>query len=466
MKRATSLGRWLAATVALVTAVPAQAGELADLMRDAVEHSPELAALTELWHAEAERPGQATALPDPTLSIGYQNDGLTSLPYGSSMTTYFSIMGTQSLPFPGKRAARVQLAQAGLAGLRAQADRLKRTLKADVERAWVALGLANDQLSLLDLQEKTWKDAEKSAEARLATGQGSVADVLRTRIEQKRLIQQRLALKSQVELRRIELNRWAQRPWQQPVEGPATLASLAREVPLGGDVTALTKDLPELAIAQAGVDQAERRRALAEIEREPDFAVTAGLMPRGMMEPMWLISFSSTLPIHSGARQNRVVAEAMHQRAAAQRAVESVEQAAVWRTRERIAQLRTASETLYLYSQIIEDDQAALQATLSQYAQGKAPLAAVLQAANAVHADRGGYLGTLVQWHAEAIALREGDLGATKGIGGGASMATAAIGGSTMAGGSAGGKGNSSATSAPAASDGGGNAPASGMGAM
>ncbi|MBI5608929.1 MAG: TolC family protein, partial [Deltaproteobacteria bacterium] len=418
MRRAATPSWLLALT--LLWATPARAGELSDLVRDALEHSPELAALNELWHAEAERPGQASALADPTLSIGYQNDGLTSLPYGSSMTTYFSIMGTQSLPFPGKRAARMQLAQAGLPGLRAQAERVKRTLRADIERAWLALGLASDQLALLDLQERTWKDAERAAEARLANGQGSVADVLRTRIEQKRVVQQRLTLKSQAELRRIELNRWAQRPWQQAVAGPATLAALPREVPMAGDVSALTKDLPELALAHAGVDQAERRRALAEIEREPDFAVTAGLMPRGLMEPMWLISFSSTLPIHSGARQNRVVAEAVHQRAAAQRAVESVQQTAVWRARERLAQLQTAAETLYLYSQIIEDDQGALQATLSQYAQGKAPLAAVLQAANAVHADRGSYLGTLVQWHAEAIALREGDLGPTKAIGGGA----------------------------------------------
>ncbi len=445
--------------LALLWARPARAGELGDLVRQAIEQSTELAAIGELLHAEAQRPAQVSALADPTVAIGYQNDGLTSLPYGSSMTTYFSLMATQALPFPGKRAARMQLAQAGLPALRAQGERVKRTLQADIERAYLALGLANDLLGLLELQGKTWKDAERLAEAKVATGQGSVADVLRTRIEQKRLAQQRLALQAQAGLRRIELNRWAQRPWQQPIDGPPSLAALPREVPLAGDVSALTKDLPELSLAQVAIEQAERKQALATVEREPDFAVTAGVMPRGMMEPMWLISLSSSLPIHSGARQDRVVAEAVHLRAAAARGVESVQQTAAWRVRERLAQLQTSAETLYLYGQIVDDGQAALQATLSQYATGKAALTAVLQAANAVHADRSNYLNTLAQWHAEAIALREGDLGPTKAIGGGAAMANAA-----MPSGSAGAKSGVFGSNVPTSGEGGGSAPASGMG--
>ena len=66
---------------------------------------------------------------------------------------------------------------------------------------------------------------------------------------------------------------------------------------------------PELAGAHASVKQTEKLLDLAKLDRRPDFAVTAGLMPRGVLDPMWQVGVSISLPIYGHTKQQRAVAE-------------------------------------------------------------------------------------------------------------------------------------------------------------
>src|SRR5262249_58145460 len=78
---------------------------LAGLIRDALAARPEIRAAEARARAERERVPQAEALADPMLSLGIQNDSFSRIAVGEMETSWVSIMLSQELPWPGKRAA-------------------------------------------------------------------------------------------------------------------------------------------------------------------------------------------------------------------------------------------------------------------------------------------------------------------------------------------------------------------------
>src|SRR5512139_908780 len=71
---------------------------LVGLLRDALAHRPELIQAEATVKADEARVPQAGALPDPVLSFGVQNDGFKGLQIGQMETSYWSIVGAQTLP--------------------------------------------------------------------------------------------------------------------------------------------------------------------------------------------------------------------------------------------------------------------------------------------------------------------------------------------------------------------------------
>ena len=61
--------------------------------------------------AERERVPQAGALPDPVLSLGIQNDGFDEIMIGKMETSFYQVMLSQGLPWPGKRGLRTDVAR-------------------------------------------------------------------------------------------------------------------------------------------------------------------------------------------------------------------------------------------------------------------------------------------------------------------------------------------------------------------
>ena len=130
-----------ALTWALLAAAEPSAGVpdpvLDALVKDALANSPEYAGSRAAAEAERQREPQAGSLPDPTLSLGIQNDGFNGIQVGKMETSYYQIMVTQPFPWPGKRGARASAARAKASVVEAQLDRIRLSVTAEVERAYV-----------------------------------------------------------------------------------------------------------------------------------------------------------------------------------------------------------------------------------------------------------------------------------------------------------------------------------------
>lgn len=426
----------------------AQPGDplLKSLIQEVLDHNPDLTKAKSLVEAEKERIPQSKALPDPSLTLGLQNDGFKRIQVGKMETSYYQAILTQPLPWPGKRGLRGEIASLGVETARLTADRTRLSLVADVKRAYFGLLLVRGQVELLDQQALFWQKAVDITKVRYEVGQGSQADLLRAQLEQNRIRQTRISLRSEEQVLLATLNRLRGLSSETPIP---TAVKLQDFMPEGSSAASwmdrAQKESPELRGARVGIQQAERSLDLAKRERYPDFAVSAGLMPRGGLEPMWQVGFSISLPVWSKQKQQRAVSEQELRRRAQGSDAESIRILLAQRIHERAAQLEAALDTIRLYKDgLLVQSESSFQANLAQYETGRAPFLSALEALNGWIADQGGFLQTVAQAQAVQIAQEEFNLAGTPAI-----SAQGLSAGSMGTGGSPGG---SSMSSSPAKS--------------
>ncbi len=435
MVRTLTYGTMLVLAVAPAARAQASVDDpaLRELLAEAVQASPEVAQARAEVEAQRARVPQAGALPDPSLTLGIQNDGFKSITVGSAETSFINVMLTQPLPWPGKRGLREQVASLDARQAEARLARAMLDLEGRVRRAYLGLLLTRGQLELLDEQEKLWAQAEQTARSRYEAGQAPQSDLLRAQLERARIVQRRWGLEADAATRVAELER---------LRGPRTGPTLPMGAPLremadppvppeeAAQADAEQRS-PEVLFATLGLEQAGRRVELARRERAPDLAIAAAVMPRGSMDPMWSLGVTVGLPIFAGRKQQRAVDESEQRRIGQAQGAEAVRQILRLRIRERLAVLVALNRTNGQYRrQVLVLSAAAAKSTLTQYEAGRVPFAAVLEALLGYVADRAGHLASVAQAQLVAVAQRELSLEPVPVLGGG-------MGGSAMPGTSA-----------------------------
>jgi outer membrane protein, heavy metal efflux system len=407
----------LSLSVSWLAVAPARAQDdadpvLAKLIDESLAARPELAQARGTIDALRERIPQAGALPDPMLELGIQNDGFTSIEIGTMETSWISIMLRQTFPWPGKRGLRREIASLDAARAAQDLARLRLATAADVRRGYLALILARDRLALLGELETIWKKAAEVARIRYETGDVAQSDLLRAQLELNRLKQRRWAITAEERLALQGLNRLRSHPLDDAI---ATTAHL-RDLPLAtlpDEAEALAdaqRRSPELAASRVTIRQASRAVDLAGKDLYPDVTVSAAVMPRGADFPvMWAATVGVNLPIFSGSKQRRAVAESEARARVAEDGRRAIEQTLALRVAERRTALGTVLDTISLYRQgLLVQSRTAAESTIAAYQVGKGTFTAVLEANAALVADEEGYLDSLAE--AQAIAIAAGEV--------------------------------------------------------
>jgi outer membrane protein TolC len=382
------------------------------LVAEALVQNPDLRGLQEWLESARARPEQARALPDPMVSVLYVNDGWAPSLGQQEMTT-LGFMGSQTLPWPGKRELREKIAAQDTVVPAERLERQRLTVAARVRRAFWSLALAEESLGVLHEQADVWKEAEGVARARYAVGQGAQQDVLRAQLEITRFEQLRAEQQADVDSRLAELSRLVGR--EVPRDSARGVRLSLRPEPR--DLAALQAQaeaaLPELRAGAAGVERERLASELAQRDFKPDFAVQAGYMNRGGLDPMWQAGVGVTLPFHRG-RRHAAVAEAEAGRRAASLQVEAVRAQIRFRTREREAQLRAAERMAAVYAEgLLPQGRLSYEASIASYQAGKVPFLTVLEALSTLHRDRIDHLRVLAAHERIRASIAEASLEAT-----------------------------------------------------
>jgi outer membrane protein, heavy metal efflux system len=403
----------LAGAVAASAQVPADGGdrtELERLIAEATEGNADVVEARALADAVRQRVRPAAALPDPMLSIGYENDGVQPS-LGTESMTRLQLMAQQGFPFPGKRAlaGRIAAAEADEVGTRPARARLG--VEAAVRRAYADILLSRVNLGVVKEQIDTWAEIEEVTRSRYSAGMGSQQDVLRAQSESTRLMQQRVRDEAAEETARAELARVLQRPVAAAEIGGARFVPPPRgDEPLSREeahrlAEEVSPELKEVILvkerARLGVDLARRNR-------RPDFVASASYMNRGGLPLMWSVGLGASVPLWAGQKQAPLIAEAESRVRAASAAEISLRALLKARTEERLIRLRQLAREAALDTDgILVQDQLSVDSALASYRTGAVPFVTVLEALSTLFGDRRSAASRLAGYMKAEADLRE-----------------------------------------------------------
>jgi outer membrane protein, heavy metal efflux system len=383
------------------------------LVITAIENTPELIAARAAVEAARRRIEPASTLGDPSLSTTYQNDG-RSLSLGKAEGSFFGLMLSQPLPWPGKLALAGRTAASEAAEVESGTlGRAALTIEARVRNAWYDLVLARALDRLVEERRDTARQIEATTRNRYSTGLAVQQDVLRAQVELARIDELKATQRAAIASRLAELNRLVGLPQDAALDTPADLPGTTALSSDRGWIASVLSRSPEAAAARQGNETQRLGVQMAKKNFFPDFVVSGGSMYRGnfAMGPMWQVGVGISLPVWVNKRQQNQLAEAQARVAESMAQTDVIGRELELRTRERIAQLETTNEIAVLYREkIVPLDELSYESALASYQAGKVPFITVFEAVNVLYSDRASYLGRLAEAAKWRVAIDEGSL--------------------------------------------------------
>ena len=367
--------------VALAAATPAlgQVLTLDESRQHALDGQPALRALELNARAADESAVADGALPDPRLKFGALNFPTRGFPGARDDMTQVGVSWEQMIPGGDKRRLRRERTQAEAGQARAEALATRQAILRDVGVAWVDawLAVANARLAGETAQESG--HSIELARIALASGKGSLADVLGARQLLNQSADRRLEIAAQLERARAGLARWI--PGVATRELPEMLPEFRLPLPVAAAREALESHPQQRTFARMqGVADADT--ALAREASTPDRSVEVGYFARsGGRSDMLMFQLAFELPFYAEKKQDRLLEAKLRlaervreQRADQLRQLRSELEAAYAEWRIAGERLRNVSDA------ILPDARARLDALVGAHGSGTVPLAQVFDA--------------------------------------------------------------------------------------
>lgn len=384
---------------------------LAQLEAEARAHNPGLQAARQQWRAAQAAIAPAGTLPDPSVEVRQMSVAVPAPFTGlrGDMMSAIGVGAMQALPYPGKLKLRAGVARSQAQAQRQQWQQAARQLDLQVADAYIGLQQARALNRVLRQQQQVLALAEKLAEVHYRTAQGVQADVLEAQLEQTKLLRdldsnQEMQQAAQAELRAL-LNR--------PAAAPAIVPERLRATRLQGGTAQLTAALaasPAQAAQRAHLRSAETAMALARQNSKPDFTVqymfdeTASGFP-----DRYELSLGMTLPwFHRRSRQEPELEQAAAERLAAQAGLEELAQQQRYQLTRALLEAQNEARLLTIDRQgALPQAQAAAQAALTAYGNGKADFNSYLTAWRETLALEQQYWNTLAAHETSLATVTE-----------------------------------------------------------
>ena len=150
------------------------ATSLRELIQEAEQKNPQIAASFHAWQASRNVPKQVSALPETQLSVQQFSVGSPRpfAGYSNSDFAYIGFGASQDIPYPGKRQLRARVAEHGADSMEAQTDSMRRTVVGNLKMVYFRLAYIQQTLGVLQRSDQLLNQVQEASEARYRVGQG------------------------------------------------------------------------------------------------------------------------------------------------------------------------------------------------------------------------------------------------------------------------------------------------------
>jgi outer membrane protein, heavy metal efflux system len=352
---------------------PPHAVPLRELVQEAEQHNPTIAASVHAWQASMHVPPQARALPGPEVTMQEFSVG-SPRPFAGFSDSSFAYIGvgvSQELPYPGKRALRADVAAHEAESLRAQSDAARREIIESLKLAYVQLAYVQQTLPILERHDRILAQVQQIAESRYRVGQGNQQDVLKAQLQHTKILQEiadHHQREGMVQARLKQLLDRAQNT-------PDITAEPLTPTPVRSSATEMLQRAsdrnPDLQTRSAMVAREQAEIKLAHKEFQPDFAVQYMYQhTASAFRDYYMGTFSVRLPNRD--RQRAALAEAEENQQRAAQEVQAEQQRVQAGAQQQYVAIQGSSERLTIYRDgLIPQAEAAFQAGMAAYSSNR-----------------------------------------------------------------------------------------------
>src|SRR3979411_678254 len=165
---------------------------LHELVQEAEQKNPQIAASFHAWQASRNVPTQVSALPGTQLSVQQFSVG-SPRPFAGFSNSDFAYIGfgvSQDIPYPGKRQLRARVAEHEADSMEARTDSVRRAVVGNLKMVYFHLAYIQQTLGVLQRSDALLTQVQEASEARYRVGQGNQQDVLKAQLQHTKILQE------------------------------------------------------------------------------------------------------------------------------------------------------------------------------------------------------------------------------------------------------------------------------------
>lgn len=322
---------------------------LDDVIVEALEHNPEIAAMARNFDVMTARVPQAKAWPEPMLEVGSMGSIVPFDVQNGDPSSGRIVTVTQEIMWPGKLALMGKMA-----GSEAEAEwwafeQSRRMVVADVKSVYFDLAYLAKAIETVTKNRLLMERVTKIAEARYAVGKGMQQDLLKAQLEVTRMTEMLTMLEQRRASAAARLNVLMYRDPDSPLGAPTDIVrrpidftlDLLNELALAG---------PILKQQRSRIDKEQYALRLAEKQFYPDMSVAYTYVNRPGMPEMHGVMFGVKLPLYFWQKQRPAVAEASSAMAAERKRLESAQALLFFKIKDAYLVALTSEKLADLYA--------------------------------------------------------------------------------------------------------------------
>jgi len=367
----------LASSAASAAAENQKAYTLSDIITLALEHNPAIAGAQGVVQQSRGQQVAAGAYLNPSIS-GSTGPGAIRDPSSGVRITERTVTVQQPLEWQGKRRARQQAADAGLAGASAAMEETRLNVAADVKVAFYHLLFAQHDVDLATQNLTMVEEVLRTVKARVAAGEATILESMKADVERQKAKKEVARTQNALVVMRAKLDMVSGGALDKPFSIQGDFESLRLEPDRGALTMRAEERHPALRRLTKLVEQAEFRTVLEQESRIPNVTVH-GNYHREAGDESIVAGLSVPIPLWYQRQGEIESARGAKYRAEAERLRARNELAQT--ITEHVQEVRTANEQLQVFETgLLKQAEQTLKVARISFQQGVASLLDLLDA--------------------------------------------------------------------------------------
>jgi cobalt-zinc-cadmium efflux system outer membrane protein len=352
---------------------PGMSTSLRELIQEAEQKNPQIAASFHAWQGSRNVPKQVSALPETQVSVQQFSVG-SPRPFAGYSNSDFAYIGfgvSQDIPYPGKRQLRARVAEHEADSMEAQTDSVRRLVVENLKIVYFKLAYIQQTLGVLEKSHQLLNQVEQATEARYRVGQGNQQDVLKAQLQHTKILQEIAHHHQEEGLLEAQIKQVLGRPQESADIVAETLTLRTLPYTAAELLQRAREQNPDVHSKQASIRQQETQVELAHKNFRPDFNVSYTYEHTAdKFRDYYMATFGIRLP--NRGRQKAELAEAQENQERARQELEAESQRVLSEVQQQYVRAKTSEERLKIYSDgLVPQSDATFQSALSAYQSNK-----------------------------------------------------------------------------------------------